>query len=406
MFPVKQTNLPKMRTRCQNPALFPVNIPANCRVPAISAFCRRARSLFSPRALRGIIMPTRRFVFHAATLSLLAGLVCIGRFVPARPANADAKPPPPSQAKLQALYQEKCSACHNLPDPQAGRRTRAQWQRVVTQMLTRYHASDEITAPEAAQIVDYLATFAPDAPAREDRAGPPGRDPWATDAFDVWANAPAQSRVFNFEAGPGQPGLSAAGAGVPGPPAVWHTVRGSAAPDGAFVKVVPANPSPSRFALLVDQADTGRDLDVRVRFQIAGGRASPSVGLAFGLADTAHYSVLRFDAKNSTLSLLKISPGAHTVLQTTLLTSPFVPAATLAANAPLPPGTPGWHTLRLLVNSGRIRGWIDGMKRISASDPAYAGGKVALWSQGDTIADFDDWTADFYDGSSPAPPRA
>lgn len=351
-------------------------------------------------------MPTRRFISQVTTVILLAAFVSINRFAPVRPADADAKPPSPTQAHLKSLYQEKCSACHNLPDPQADQRTRAQWQRVVTQMLTRYHASDEITSPEAAQIVDYLATFAPPNATRGGQFGQSPRDPWGTDPFDVWAAMPAQSRVFNFETGPVQRPLSAAVSGTPGPAAVWRSVKGSPGPDGTYVKVVPAKPDPSRFALLIDQADSAQNLDVRVRFQIVAGRAAPSVGIAFGLADAANYSVLRYDAKGGMLSVLKISPASHTVLQTTALASPTVPAAKLTASG-LPPQTNhGWHTLRLLVNQGHIRGWIDGMKRISTVDPAYTGGKVALWSQGDTIAAFDDWTADFYGSKSIIPPRA
>lgn len=347
-------------------------------------------------------MPTRCFVFHAATAGLLLAAAWGGHFAPARPAQADAKTPPPSPVQLKALYQEKCSACHNLPNPQADQRTRPQWQRIVTLMLTRYHASDEISNPEAAQIVDYLATFAPVPAARGDRGGQPSRDLWATDPADVWADMPAVSRVFNFEAGPTQAGLAAASSGTPGPAATWHNVKGSAGPDGTYVKVVPAKPDSSRFALLVDQSDRGRNLDVRVRFQIVAGRVSPSVGIAFGLADAADYSVLRFDAKMGTLSVLKINPAAHTVLQATPLDSPPASAAALAASGLPKPNNSPWHTLRLLVNGGRIRGWMDGMKRISTVDPAYAGGKVALWSQGDTVVGFDDWTADFYGGASEA----
>lgn len=341
-------------------------------------------------------MSTRRSAFPAVTLTFLAALVFLPRLVPARRADADAKP----SSHLQPLYREKCSACHNLPDPQADQRTRAQWQRIVNQMLTRYHASDEISAPEAAQIVDYLATFAP---AREGRAGRSPGSVWGSDLLDVWAQAPAVSRVFNFEAGAVTPGLSATGAGTPGPAAVWHNVQGSAGPDGVYVKVVPVRPDPSRFALLVDRADAGRDLDVRVRFQIVAGRASPSVGIAFAFADPAHYSVLRLDAKSGTLSVLKISDAVHTVLQATPLAVPGAPVPVPASRALSSFQAPGWHSLRLLVNRGQIRGWIDGTKRISTTDPAYAGGKVALWAQGDTVAAFDDWTADFY-GPAPASP--
>lgn len=337
-------------------------------------------------------MPIRRFALTAATLGLLAVLLLPAR-LSLRTARADSKPPAASTVQLHALFQEKCSACHNLPDPQADGRTRAQWQRIVTQMLTRYHASDEITSPEAAQIVDYLATFAPEA--RPPRPGAAPGSAWGTDPLDVWSTAPALSRVFNFEAGPALPGLSPAGSGVPGPAAAWHSISG-AGPDSAYVKVVPVKPDPSRFALLVDRADTARDLDMRVRFQIVAGRVSPAVGIAYGLADAADYSVLRFDARRGTLSVLKVSAAVHTVLQSTPLAASDTPAFK----------APGWHTLRLLINGGRVHGWIDGTKRISTTDPAYAGGKVALWAQGDTVAAFDDWTADFYSSQPADPPRA
>ena len=63
----------------------------------------------------------------------------------------------------------------------------------------------------------------------------------------------------------------------------------------------------------------------------------------------------------------------------------------------------GWHTLRLLVKNGQIRGWLDMNKRINIEDAAYEGGKIGLWSQGDTVAAFDDWTVDIYDGTTAVP---
>ena len=115
------------------------------------------------------------------------------------PSRSVADTPKADATQVKALYAEKCSACHNLPKPEEKGYTRREWQRTVTTMLTKYHASDSIAPGEAAQIVDYLATFAP-------KTGPGGRnqrpsDPWATDTLDVWTDAPAATRVFNFASG-------------------------------------------------------------------------------------------------------------------------------------------------------------------------------------------------------------
>ncbi len=351
-------------------------------------------------------MNTPRRLCTLVTTLLLTALAFAARLSPLPLAQADAKPAPLDMAHLKALWTDKCASCHQLYNPQVMLMSREGWQRTVNRMMTRDGAHEFITNEEAAQIVDYLATFAPPPPPKPGSrpAHPPG-DPWATDALDVWTVTPSQSRVFNFEGGPLASALAAATAGAPGPAATWHNVTLPGQPDGTFVKVNPVKPAASRFALLLDRADTGRNLDASVRFQIIAGRVSPSVGIAFGFVDPRTYSVLRLDARRGALSVLKIAEPTHTVLQET----PLAPAP--AAASPIPPAAPafalapGWHTLRLLVSGGQIRGWLDGTKRISTHDDAYAGGRVALWSQGGTIAAFDDWLVDFYD--TPAvPPSA
>ncbi len=75
-----------------------------------------------------------------------------------------------------------------------------------------------------------------------------------------------------------------------------------------------------------------------------------------------------------------------------------------AGGPPPTPLAPGWHTLRLLVKDGQVRGWLDMEKRINTTLPGYNGGKVGLWTQGNTVASFHDWTVDWYDApSTPAP---
>ena len=332
----------------------------------------------------------------AAVLSSLAaaGLVVSAALtVPLRPVAADA--PKADMTQVKTLYAEKCSACHNLPSPEEKGYTRAEWQRTVNTMLTKYHASDEIALNEAARIVDYLATFAPKT---QTGGGHRGGAPWATDGTDVWTDSPSASRVFNFESG-GLAGLSPLGAGMPGPAPVWSVRQDKIGADGLVAHVVGPNFRPDRFAVLLDRVDGGRNVDIHVRFRIDAGKVSPAVGIAFAYTAPNHYTVLRCNGALGNLALIQIAGSVHTTLQQT-------PIVLLPSSAPAPAAAPlasGWHTLRLLVRGGQIRGWIDMQKRISIALPSDKGGQVGLWTQGDTSASFDDWTVDWYDAPPAAP---
>ena len=350
------------------------------------------------------MMKTARSLIAALASLTAVGTVAVGALtVPTRPVSADT--PKSDLTQVKTLYGEKCSACHNLPNPEEKGYTKPEWQRTVNQMLTKYHASDSISPAEAAQIVSYLGTFAPKTQARR---GGGGRfsDPWATDALDVWTEAPAATRVFNFASANPLSALSPVGSGTPGPIPLWQVAQDKAGADGMAARVSAPLFHPDRFALLLDRADQGRNLDVRVRFRIESGKASPAVGIAFGLSDPDHYTVLRCNQTLGDLALIQIAGSTHTTVQQTPLTLPAADAAPPAPNngrAISTPLSPGWHTLRLLVKDGQVRGWLDMQKRINVPLPGYAGGKLGLWTQGDTSASFHDWIVDWYDAAKGAP---
>lgn len=342
-----------------------------------------------------------------AAVVLLSSLLAAGAvtsaalMTPTRPAAADA-PKTDAKAQVKTLYAEKCSACHNLPSPAEKGYSRAEWQRTVNTMLTKYHASDEIAPNEAAQIVDYLATFAPKTNAGNGRHS---NDPWATDALDVWTTAPASSRVFNFESG-SLAGLAPVGSGTPGPAPLCAVRPDTPGADGLVARLSGPNFRPDRFAVLLDKTDKGRNFDVRVRFRIDSGKVSPAVGIVFDCTAPNQYTVLRCNQTLGDLALIQIAGPTHTTLQQTAIVLPTTGATVPPAPASAPtPLALGWHTLRLLVHDGQARGWIDMQKRISVALPSGPAGSVGLWTQGNTSASFDDWTVDCYDAApgSPAP---
>ena len=345
-------------------------------------------------------LPRNPRVLAALTsLAAVSAVVSAALTAPLRPVVADA--PKADLTQVKTLYAEKCSACHNLPSPEEKGYTRAEWQRTVNTMLTKYHASDEIAPNEAAQIVDYLATFAPKTATGNGRnGGSRSGDPWATDGTDVWTDTPRASRVFNFEAG-GLAGLAPLGSGTPGPSPVWTVRQDKPGADGLVAHVVGPNFRPDRFAVLLDRADGGRNLDIHVRFRIDSGLVSPAVGIAFAYTGPNQYTVLRCNQALGDLALIQIAGPTHTTLQQTPI---VLPPASAPSPAPAASAlTAGWHTLRLLVRDGQVRGWIDMQKRISTTLPNYTGGKVGLWTQGNTSASFDDWTVDTYDAPPTAP---
>jgi mono/diheme cytochrome c family protein len=369
-----------------------------------STYCTRKPWEFSS-------MKNTRVLAASLVSAAAAGITLSAAFTVPTRSVADA--PKIDNTQVKALYSEKCSACHNLPKPEEKNYTRAEWQRTVNTMLTKYHASESIAPNEAAQIVDYLATFAPKT------GGKRSADPWATDSIDVWTDTPNMTRVFNFASG-SLAGLAPVGSGTPGVAPVWTVAADKTGPDGMVAHVAGPNFHPDRFALLVDRADQGRNVDVRVRFRIDSGKASPAVGIVCGYTDPNNYTVLRCNQNLSDLALIQITSPTHTTVQQTPLVLPVAPvtsplAAAIPATSPLaaaipataPPNpaplAPGWHTLRLLVKDGQVRGWVDMQKRINTTLPSYAGGKVGLWTQGNTTASFDDWTVDWYDAPKAAP---
>jgi len=328
------------------------------------------------------------------------------------PVTTSAPPDAATQVRQKALYSEKCSACHNLPDPVEKALTRSEWQSTVNKMLTKYGASDSISTGEAAQIVDYLATFAV---TNSGNTGKPANI-WATDRLDVWTVDPTRSVVTNFESPEQLTRLRPAVSGDKGGASSWHIVplsssagvgggspsmgrEGNETGDGHSVRVTAPGAHAGRFAMLVDPSVNAHDLNVSVRFRIDSENASPAVGVAFGVKSPDDYQLVRYDALHQQVSLLQIAGAQHATIQKIDIASgaDLLTSATTTTAASL---DKGWHTLRVLVNGTTVRAWIDMTKRLSIDDTAYQGGAVALWSQGDTTADFTDWITDIYDSAT------
>jgi hypothetical protein len=274
---------------------------------------------------------------------------------------------------VKALYREKCSACHALPDPVEKGLTRAQWRVTVDRMLTKYHASDSISPDQARQIVNYLATFAP---------GRAPNGPSANDAGDVWPAMPASSHVFTFAGPSALAGLIPASAGGAKGSASWKPLVDNTAPDGSIVRIRAAGADADRSFLLLADKYPGHDLDLHTSFRVLPDGTSSAVGIVVGYRDPSDYDIVRCQEKSHYVAFTQIRGGMESTVKR-------VDIPDVAA--------PRWRVLRVQCRDGRLRAWLDYNKLIDADQPDYTGGKAGLWTQGDTAADFDDLAVDVYD---------
>jgi len=317
--------------------------------------------------------PSRISLVALVTFAVSVGAMFTGSLEHPRTVGAAGDP---NAAK--ALYYEKCSACHNAYDPTEKAYTHDQWSSTIDRMLNKHGASGSISPDQASQILAYLSLFAPK----------PGQnsnlDPTRTVKEDVWPHEPDESKVYLFPFSSTISELSAVNG-------KWRIVPGATPADGAVVQTVSLGDS-GRFAYLLTREAPGQgDLDISTDFHIVSGKLSPAVGIVIGYQNTNNFDVVRYNALTSDVALIKVSGGQHTTIQKVPLTSPLLTAQK------------GWHTMRVVcqANGNRIAVWLDYNKQMTTADPAYALGKVGLWTQGDSIAEFHKLIVDQYRWLSP-----
>jgi Domain of Unknown Function (DUF1080) len=175
-----------------------------------------------------------------------------------------------------------------------------------------------------------------------------------------------------------------------GMPSKFHSVRTGRGAPGQWV-VIPdptapsqpnvvaqnlADPTDSRFALLV--ADEGRfkDFDLSVEFKPVSGEIDRAAGLVFRLKDANNYYLARVNALEDNYRLYHVMGGKR---------HPF-------GGANFAVSTKEWHRLTVECIGNKIICYFDGVKKIEATDETFRdAGKVGLWTKADSVTYFDDF---------------
>ncbi len=300
-------------------------------------------------------MSSRRLTISLAFSALVACVSVAGLLSQSlKPAAADPAPQSPKD-----LFQEKCSACHDAPNPNEDVKTAVQWSRTVDAMLYQRGASSSISTAQAQTIKTYLATFAiPDAPRLFGRGG---QNPANA---DVWPGDPFYSRVYRFR-------TSAVAAPLK-PVSGHYAVRDGGSGPQLMLSALPKSPTP---ALLLAPTPAGAaGIQVEAEFRASAPPDSAvippvSFGLVFDATDGSNYDLASYDDSTRLLKITRIGAGTAT------------DAASVTLPAPLTPTPDGWHKLRVMVTSSRVKVWLDYDKLIE--QPLSIGsirGSVGVWS--------------------------
>jgi hypothetical protein len=116
------------------------------------------------------------------------------------------------------------------------------------------------------------------------------------------------------------------------------------------------------------------DMSLDVRCRPESGTASESCGVMFRVADQDSYLVVRAEAKDGTLKLVRVLGGVELEL----------------ASAPADVTANTWHSLAIKTRAEQVVVWWDEMRLLNAIDERLPEGKVGLWTRADAVTAFDD----------------
>jgi hypothetical protein len=170
-------------------------------------------------------------------------------------------------------------------------------------------------------------------------------------------------------------GLHAALTGQ-GSPGAWSVQPDSTAPSKPNVLAqTSTDKTDYRFPLLIADAGSFRDLDLSVTFKAVAGDVDRAGGLVFRLRDANNYYVLRANALEDNFNLYKVVDGRRREI----------------TGSRVKVSSGDWHELRVEAVANKITCYINGKKKIEATDDTFNdAGKIGLWTKADSVSYFDD----------------
>ena len=284
---------------------------------------------------------------------LVAGITVLGGLIAGFGLSA-------RQAPAQSLsgfdvYRSNCGGCHELYDPEAPKRPRAEWDKILTRMVKVRGAT--LNKQEYAAVLAYLDSF--NQPHREIQ----------------WTETPAKSHKAVLTAAdtgklPAEWVDVTAGAETHIP---W-AVQGDAAAKTAYLAPL-KGAGENQFPVLVDNSGVVKDGSASVRLQVVSGKGAVGAGVVFGFRNPQAFFGVRVSPRD--VVLYQLQGGERALLART--------------STPVP--LKQWHTLGVDLSGNTVKVNLDGkpLPDLTKQLNGYRGGRFGMNTQGDTVAMFDQW---------------
>lgn len=154
----------------------------------------------------------------------------------------------------------------------------------------------------------------------------------------------------------------------------WRVVAEPSASQGKAIEQASADPIEHRFPLAVYEPLPAQDVEASVRLKAGSGKVDRAGGLAVRLRDADNYYVVRANALEDNVNLYRVVKGRRQQIK--------------GVSAKVSSGE--WHTLGLKAQGPQFSVSFDGKPLFTAEDQTFTGlGKVALWTNADSITQFD-----------------
>ncbi len=167
-----------------------------------------------------------------------------------------------------------------------------------------------------------------------------------------------------------------------GPPAlwkcspIWQIEKDADAPSGTQVLSMIKNAQGRSFNTCYTPKIVFKDGTISVRFRADHGRIDRGGGIMWRVQDARNYYVARFNPLEDNFRFYKVIDGRRSELA--------------SADIRL---EKGWHTMKIVQKGNRFEGWIDGKRRLVATDRSLRKhGGVGVWTKADAATSFDDLT--------------